>query len=57
MLINRYKQGYYLGIENDQEREHIVKYYKVVFSFLFFKLWKYDDTFTGDLENIEQSFI
>ena len=38
MLINRYKQGYYLGIENDQEREHIVKYYKVVFSFLFFKL-------------------
>ena len=27
------------------------------FLFLFFKLWKYDNTFTGDLENIEQSYI
>ena len=27
------------------------------FSFLFFKLWQYDNTFTGDLENIEQSYI
>ena len=25
--------------------------------FLFFKLWKYVNTFTGDLENIEQSYI
>ena len=26
-------------------------------SFLIFKLWKYDNTFTGDLENTEQSYI
>ena len=26
-------------------------------SFLFFELWKYDNTFTGDLENTEQSYI
>ena len=26
-------------------------------SFLFFKLWKYDNTFTGDLENTEQGYI
>ena len=25
--------------------------------FLFFKLWKYDNTFTGDLENAAQSYI
>ena len=24
-------------------------------SFLFFKLWKYDSTFSGDLENTEQT--
>ena len=24
---------------------------------LFFKLWKYDNTSMGDLENIEQSYI
>ena len=23
----------------------------------FFKLWKYDNTFTGDLENTEQRYI
>ena len=23
----------------------------------FFKLWKYDNTFTGNLENTEQSYI
>ena len=28
-----------------------------LFLFLFFKLWKYDDTFIGDLENTEQSYI
>ena len=27
------------------------------FSFFFFKLWKYDNTITGDLENIEQGYI
>ena len=27
------------------------------FSLLFFKLWKYDSTFTGDLENTEQICI
>ena len=26
-------------------------------SFLFFKLWDYDSTFTGDLENTDQSYI
>ena len=26
-------------------------------SFLFFKLWKYDNTFTGDFGNTEQSYI
>ena len=26
-------------------------------SFLFLKFWKYDNTFTGDLENTEQSYI
>ena len=26
-------------------------------SFLFFKLWKYDNTFLGDLENREQSYL
>ena len=25
--------------------------------FLFSKLWKYDNTFTGDLENTEQGYI
>jgi len=25
--------------------------------FLFFKLWKYDNTFIGDLENTEQGYI
>lgn len=29
--INNYKQGYYLGIENDQEGELTVKYYEVDF--------------------------
>ena len=29
----------------------------VFFSFSFFKLWKYDKTLIGDLENIEQSYI
>ena len=24
---------------------------------IFLKLWKYDNTFTGDLENVEQSYI
>ena len=28
-----------------------------LFSFFFFKLWKWDNTFTGYLENIEQSYI
>ena len=28
-----------------------------IFSFLFFKLWKYDNTFTGDLEDTEQSYV
>ena len=27
---------------------------KTQFFILFFKLWKYDNTFTGDLENTEQ---
>ena len=27
------------------------------FFYLFFKLWKYDNTSTGDLENAEQSYI
>ena len=27
------------------------------FNFYFFKLWKYDNTFTGDLENTEQSYL
>ena len=27
------------------------------FLFLFFKLWQYDNTFTGDLENTEQNYI
>ena len=27
------------------------------FKFLGFKLWKYGNTFTGDLENTEQSYI
>ena len=27
------------------------------FSFLVFKLWKYDKTLIGDLENVEQSYI
>ena len=27
------------------------------FPFLFFKLWKYDNTFTADLENTEHSYI
>ena len=26
-------------------------------SFLVFKLWKYDNTFTRDLENTEQSYM
>ena len=26
-------------------------------SFLFFKLWTYDNTFTGELENTEQGYI
>ena len=26
-------------------------------SFLFFILWKYDNTFSGDLEDTEQSYI
>ena len=25
--------------------------------FKYFKLWKYDNTFTGDLENTEQSYV
>ena len=29
---------------------------KPSFFFLFLKLWKYDNTFTGDLENTEQSY-
>ena len=42
---------------------HGLRFYVHVFnpffslSFLLFKLRKYDDTFTGDLENIEQSSI
>ena len=28
-----------------------------LFYFLFFKLLKYDKTFTGDLENIKQDYI
>ena len=28
-----------------------------LFSFFFFKLWKYDNTFTGDLENTEQRHV
>ena len=29
---------------------------EAIFFFLFLKLWKYDNTFTGDLENTEQSY-
>ena len=32
-------------------------FFLILFSFVFFKLWKYDNTFTGDLENTEQSYI
>ena len=34
-----------------------LKFTITIFSFLFFKLWKYDNTFTGDLEDTEQSYI
>ena len=38
---------------------HLFKILILFFSFLslFFKLWKYDNTFTGDLENTEQNYI
>ena len=29
----------------------------IFFSFLLFKLWKYDNTFIGNLESTEQSYI
>ena len=29
----------------------------LIINSIFFKLWKYDNIFTGDLENVEQSFI
>ena len=32
-----------------------ILFYEIIFSFLFFKSWKYDNTFTGDLQNTEQS--
>ena len=34
-----------------------LKFTITIFSFLFFKLWKYDNTFTGDLEDTEQSYM
>ena len=29
----------------------------LIINSIFFKLWKYDNIFAGDLENVEQSFI
>ena len=47
---------------HDTSTEHINNFFKFVIalfflSFLFFKLWMYDNTFTGDLENTEQDYI
>ena len=36
------------------------RFFHLVFTilfFYFFKLWKYDNTFTGDLEDTEQGYI
>ena len=32
-------------------------YLKFFSMYLFFELWKYDNAFTGDLENAEQDYI
>ena len=32
-------------------------YLKFLSMYLFFKLWKYDNAFIGDLENTEQDYI
>ena len=42
-------------MENTQEWNDS-KSCSLFFSFLFFKLWKYDNAFTEDLENTEQSY-
>ena len=53
--INWYK-SHFPDVGNEEIKEWQQK--KHLFScFNFFKLWKYDNTYTGDLENTEQGYI